>query len=110
MKITLENAARDLAFEVKDLLDCLAEDSRDVLRNEHGKEFEDVRRVRKALQRVERLTADPVRELLQDAVDQWSGRFDTEEDINGADLVDWFGEFIRDAKKALEEGRSYAIR
>jgi hypothetical protein len=93
-KITLENVARDLAFEVKDLLDYLAEDSRDVLRNEHGKEFEDVRRVRRALRRG--------REI--------DGRFDTEEDINGADLVDWFEEFIRDAKKALKEGRSYAIR
>jgi hypothetical protein len=72
-KITLENVARDLAFEVKDLLDYLAEDSRDVLRNEHGKEFEDVRRVRRALRRVERLTAASTPKRTSTARASWTG-------------------------------------
>jgi hypothetical protein len=72
-KITLENVARDLAFEVKDLLDYLAEDSRDVLRNEHGKEFEDVRRVRRVLRRVERLTAASTPKRTSTARTSWTG-------------------------------------
>lgn len=42
--------------------------------------------------------------LLRDAVDQWAGRFESEEDINGADAVDWLGEFIEAAGKVVKGG------
>lgn len=41
--------------------------------------------------------------LLRSAVDQWAGRFKSEEDINGADCVDWLAEFIEDAQKILKQ-------
>lgn len=37
--------------------------------------------------------------LLQEAVDTWQDRFDSEDDINGADCVDWLASFITAAKE-----------
>ena len=45
---------------------------------------------------------DAAIDLLQSAIDQWAGRFDSEEDINGADAVDWLADFVEQAKSVLE--------
>jgi hypothetical protein len=51
-----------------------------------------------------RTTPKPLtpKELLEMAVDEWGDRFETEEDINGADAVDWLAEFIEQAKATLK--------
>lgn len=48
--------------------------------------------------------------LVRDAVESWP-QFDAEDgsgeaDVNGADLVDWFAEWRRVAKRTLEEAGS----
>lgn len=46
---------------------------------------------------------DPTAEvLLQRAIDDWP-EFDTDEPVDGADLVEWFAEWREQAKKVLEE-------
>lgn len=49
-----------------------------------------------------RLVASMAYNLLEQAVEQWAGRFETEEDINGADAVDWLSEFIEEAQAIVE--------
>ena len=39
--------------------------------------------------------------LLQNAIEQWP-QFDTDDDVNGADLVEWFAEFRKLAKQCLK--------
>ena len=38
--------------------------------------------------------------LLQNAIDAWP-QFETDEPVNGGDLVDWFGEWLLNVKKFL---------
>lgn len=45
--------------------------------------------------------ADTPRQILQAAIDRWP-EIETEEPINGADCVEWLGEFIEEAKEALK--------
>ena len=40
-------------------------------------------------------------ELLQKALDDWP-EFDTDEPVDGADLVEWFGKFREECKEALK--------
>ncbi len=44
---------------------------------------------------------EQMRQLLQDAIDAWP-QFDTDEPVNGGDLVEWFGEWREQAKKQLD--------
>lgn len=40
------------------------------------------------------------RELVQQAIDDWP-EFDTDEEVNGSDLVEWFGLWLERAKTEL---------
>ena len=45
--------------------------------------------------------AEQMQRLLQVAIDAWP-QFDTDEPVNGGDLVDWFGEWRQQVKEALD--------
>lgn len=42
-----------------------------------------------------------IQELLEDALKSWP-QFDTDEPVNGGDLVEWFSEWRRQVKEALD--------
>jgi len=46
--------------------------------------------------------------LLQSAVDQWRPRFKSQEDINGADCVDWLSDFILASMRVLKAKKGVA--
>jgi hypothetical protein len=49
-------------------------------------------------------SSDAIRDLLRDAIDAWP-QFEEDADVNGAELVEWFGEWRRRARELLESSR-----